>query len=612
VPLAILAAWALSISTVNLAGMTDVGLVSVLPAPTIALLFLLAVSFIFALARRPLGAAVPLIHVLVLIVMLYGITSFLESVPRFAAAWKFVGIVDFVSGRRAVTPPVNAFFDWPGFFGLGALLDGAAGYRSALSIAGWGPLVFNLLFLAPLMMIFRWASDDPRVTWLGLWVFYSTNWVAQDYISNQAVAYTLWLVMLAVLLTWFTPRPADIAMPLTVRLLIRSVDPRMIWSRLRLKADVAAADHAPYQRVLILLLVVAMFGAAVTGHQLTPLPAILVTSGLVIFTGLQTRLLPVLMGVLWVAWIAYMTTSFLAGHASAVFGPLGQVSHNLNTSVSSRFVGSSGHELVAKVRTGATLATWLLAVLGVARRLRAGRSDMAMYVVAGAAFLLPGLQAYGGEVIFRVVLFSLPAVAFFTATLVFPSPSAGRGWVVMATVAIAACALLGAFQFSRYGNERFDAFTKGDFATAQAFYRLAPRDSLVYVGNGNAPWQYRDYTGYRYRALTDLSAWKSPRLSAGAVARQVHGSLASAGGGYVMITRSMTITEEVSRPYLLDEVVRALRAIPGIREVYRNPDGHLFYVPSSRDAGLTLRLSQEVAAFASGERSTWWRAGGRP
>jgi hypothetical protein len=580
-PVAILGAWALSISTVNLAGMTNVGLVSALPAPVIALVFLLVVSFSLALTRRPLGAVVPLIHVLALIVMLYGITSFLESVPRFAAAWKFVGIVDFVSGRRAVTPPVDAFFDWPGFFGLGALLDGAAGYHSALSIAAWGPIVFNLLFLAPLVMIFRWASDDPRVTWLGLWVFYSTNWVAQDYMSNQAVAYTLWLAVLAALLTWFTPRPTDTTIPVTVRLLMRSVDPRMVWSRLRSKADVAAAKHAPYQRVLILLLIVAMFGAAVTGHQLTPLPAVLVSSGLVILAGLQTRLLPVIMCVLWVAWVAYMTTSFLAGHASAVFGPLGQVSHNLNTSVSSRFVGSSGHELVARIRTGATIATWLLAAAGVARRLRSGRTDTAMYVVAGAAFLLPGLQAYGGEVVFRVVLFALPAVSFFIATLVFPSPAAGRNWMVMATVATAACVLVGAFQFTRYGNERFDAFTKGDFATAQAFYRLAARGSIVYVGNGNLPWQYRDYTGYHYRSLTDLSTWKAQRPSTEAVAAQVHRVLASSGGGYVIITRSMKIADEVNehRPYVLDQVARALRALPGVREVYRNPDGDLFYVP---------------------------------
>ncbi len=579
IPLAILGGWALTIRDIKLAHLTDLGLVSVLPHATIALLFLLAVSFCLSLTRRPLGAAVPLIHVLALVVMLYGITSFIEPVPRFGAAWRFVGLVDFVSGHRAVTPPVDAFFNWPGFLALGSLIVQAAGWHSEMAILGWGPIVFNLLFLAPLLVIFRWLSDDPRVRWLGVWIFYSINWVGQDYMSDQAVAYTLWLVMLGALLSWFTPRPSAIAGAATVRSFARAVNPRLLWSRWNPTTDRVAVCGVKYQRVLALLLVLVMYGAVVTGHQLTPIPTILVAAGLVTFANLETRLLPVIMVVLAAAWIAYMTTRFLAGHAQVVFGTFGQVSRNLNTGLSNRLVGSSEHQFILDLRIAETVATWILAAAGVVRRVRGGRIDTAMYVVAGAAVLLPVLVGYGGEVVIRVGLFSLPALSFFIATLAFSSPSAGRSWIVIATVAIVACGLLEAFQYTRYGNERFESFTRGDLATVQAFYRLAHRGSTVYAANVNYPSKFRDYQGYTYRLATNLSTWNVRRPSMTAVARQLRAVLI-ASGGYVLVTRSMEIADEVqeNRPHILKRLVRDLRALHGVREVYRSRDGEIFYV----------------------------------
>ena len=584
VPLAVVGAWALSIRDINLAHMNDLGLVSVLPHATIALLFVLAVSFCVSLTRRPLGALVPLIHVLALIVMLYGITSFLEPVPRFAAAWRFVGLIDYVSGHGAVAPSVDAFFNWPGFLALGSLIVKAAGWHSELAMLGWGPLVFNLLFLAPLVVIFRWASDDPRVTWLGLWVFYSANWVEQDYMSDQAVGYTLWLVMLAALLVWFTPRPSEIAGVVRLRTLVHAVNPRVLWSRWQAGTDHLAPRGTTYQRVLILLLVLMMFGAIVTGHQLTPIPVVIVIAGLVVFANLETRLLPVIMGVLLAAWIAYMTTSFLSGHFHQVFGSLGHIGQNLNTSVSGRVAGSSGHQFIARIRIAATIVTLLLAAAGIVRRLRAGHTDTAMYIIGGAAFLLPALQVYGGEVVLRVVLFSLPAVSYFIARLAFPSASAGRSWLLIATVAIVACVLLEAFQYTRYGNERFESFSKGDLATTQAFYRLAPRGSTVYTPNNNYPLKYRNYAGDKYFLFTRIRSWNAPRPNMSAVAAQLKVILQTKGGGYAMITRSMKLAEEVelNQPFRLDRLVRDLRALPGVREVYRNPDGDLFYIAPRR------------------------------
>jgi hypothetical protein len=567
VPVAIGGAWALAIRHVDLRAMTDLGLVSVLPRATILLLLVLTVSFCLSLARRPLRPVVPLMHVLVLVVILYGVTAILESVPRYQPMWRLVGVIDYISVHGATNPHIDAFFNWPGFEALGALVTKAAGFHNALAIGAWGPLVFNLLFLAPLVVIFRWASDDPRVTWLGLWVFYSTDWVAQDYLGNQAMAYLLWLTMLGALLTWFTQRPSSLPAGAPLRRRVRT-----------------AGVTAPTRRAVLLMLIVAMYAAIVAGHQLTPVPAILTVSGLVLFARLETRLLPVIMIVLLAAWIAYMTTAYLAGHASDLTGSFGQISENLNTGVSRRVSGSHGHELVVNVRLFSTLAIWLLAAGGVLRRRLAGHVDTAIVIVGAVPFLLPALQAYGGEILIRVFLFSLPGVSWFLAAFAFPSRRAGRSWLTVAGVAAMACLLVVTFQYTRYGNERLDYYTKSDFATVQAFYRLAPRGSTVYAGSENLPWRYRDYAAYNYRYVTELHEWKGARIDAEKLAVRLRAALASSGGGYVIVTRSTKISAGVweNKQHALQSLVAALRVSSAVHEIYRNEDGDLFFVPAAR------------------------------
>ena len=247
-PVAILALWSLDIDRVRLREMNDLGLISVMPLSALVLLLVLTVSFCLSLSGRPLRFWVPLSHVLVLVLILHGVTVLLEVVPRGAVVYRHAGIIDYIVRNESVDPSIDAYFNWPGFFGLGALISEATG-SSPLAMGRWAPLAFNLLFLPMLVAIFRWASDDPRVTWLGLWVFYSANWVGQDYLSPQAVGFTLWLSMLALLLTWFTPRPAELAVRPSLRVLRGALAPRGLRARLRrLDGQGRTAELAPPSR----------------------------------------------------------------------------------------------------------------------------------------------------------------------------------------------------------------------------------------------------------------------------------------------------------------------------------------------------------------------------
>jgi hypothetical protein len=569
--------WLLAIRGIRLEKMTDLGLVSVTPISVLLLLALLNVSFALSLVGRP-RFWVPLAHVVVLIVMLYGVTAFVEPDPRFASVWKHVGVMDYIARHGSVDPHIDAYFNWPGFFALGAMITTVAGFTSPLAIAAWGPIAFNLLAIPPLVLIFRWATDDRRLLWLALWVFYSANWVGQDYIAPQAVGFLVWLTIAASLLTWFVPRPGVLASSISLRRLLGSLDVRSIraWIAARSARPMHAA--AGGTRVGLFLLVVGMFAAIVTGHQLTPFAALCAVIGLALFAALDLRGLPLIMGVLLAAWIGYMTTTYLAGHIETVAGPFGSLGKNIDQNVGNRVGGSPDHELIARIRIATSAAIWLLAAAGVARRWLTRRFDVAIVVLGASPFVLPVLQPYGGEVLLRVFLFALPAAAFFTATLAFPSPDAGRSWPAVASVAIVGCLLLSAFEYTRYGNERLDHFTRGDVATVRALYRLAPPGATLVAGSYNIPWQYRDYADYKYRFVTELKAWRKDKKSPTLIT-ELRDSFGK-NGSYVVITQSTKISTTLldGRPGQLTRFVRALRRSRAAREVFRGPDGDVFFV----------------------------------
>ena len=119
--------WAGAIGNVNPREINDIGLASVLPGRVLFALVLLTVSFCLLLHRRPLNVPVAVLHLGILIFMLYGMTSFIEEVPRFAVSWRHAGVADYLVQHGRVDPKIDAYFNWPGFFALAALFTKLTG-----------------------------------------------------------------------------------------------------------------------------------------------------------------------------------------------------------------------------------------------------------------------------------------------------------------------------------------------------------------------------------------------------------------------------------------------------------------------------------------------------
>jgi hypothetical protein len=352
---------------------------------------------------------------------------------------------------------------------------------------------------------------------------------------------------------------------------------------------------------LITLLIVVLFGAATASHQLSPY-AIFISVTLLVITGhCRVRGLPVLFGVILVAWTIFVAHGYIDGHLGKIAEGSG-LGQSANANVTQRLSGSHQHLDVVRERLMLSAWVWLLALLGAIYRLRTRHTDHAAAVLAVAPiplFLLP----YGGEVLLRLYFFMLPFVAFFAAALLVPpKPRPGtvragrrpaarsiRDGVVFGLVG---SLLLAASFFARYGNERMDTYSPNETAAVSELYRIAPLGSYLMAETNYLPWRYQDYEWsktdparrrHRYLSLTDewnLTPNRSVRemvLWTGEILR-ARPSL-NQRSGFLILTTSQRAHEEIlgGLPQsTLDQYERLLVRSGKFELVYSNPDAKIY------------------------------------
>jgi hypothetical protein len=371
------APWAVGVRRVNLRQVSDLGLVSVLPVSVLIGLALATGAFVWTLAQRPPPRSALLLHVITLVLMLYGMTAMVEPVPGPNILWRHAGIADHIATTGTVDPTIDAYFNWPAFFALAAFLSSAAGLDSIIDLAArWVPVFSNLLYLGPLLLLYRRVTTDTRLVWLAVWFFYITNWIHQDYLAPQGLTYFLYLLIIAILLRWFSTDRS--AWPAPARFLPwRPPTTSVILDALPVETPSPLARST--RRAGLMAVVIVLFAAAVPSHQLTPFAILAGVSALVIFGRCSARGLPFLMAVMLAAWITFLSAAYLAGHLSILGGHVGQVNSIAAANVTNRLTGSSDHQLIVQIRLALTArTTWQLRCWRSSRSCSWGSSHMAV------------------------------------------------------------------------------------------------------------------------------------------------------------------------------------------------------------------------------------------
>ncbi|HEY7417628.1 MAG TPA: hypothetical protein VH593_20765, partial [Ktedonobacteraceae bacterium] len=269
-PFISLVTWAAFLKDIHIGQMNNLGLVSVLPLPTIFSFILITVSFCLTLCQPRLRAPLILFHIFVLIFMLFSTTNFVEDTVRFSTVYRHAGYTEYIMRTGSVDPRLDAYFNWPGFFIFSALLTQLAGYHDILQYAAWAPVFLNLLYLPPLYVLLTTATTDRRLIWLSIGLFYITNWIGQDYYSPQGLCFFFYLTLLAIVLKWFKVAP-DLRIPRRLCFLRPVICSLPFTDRLHTWLIEPDALHTPVsdsKQKWLLVLFIAIFSFLVYSHPL--------------------------------------------------------------------------------------------------------------------------------------------------------------------------------------------------------------------------------------------------------------------------------------------------------------------------------------------------------
>jgi hypothetical protein len=553
----------------------NLGLVSALPTTYWLGLGLLTVSFAGLVCERRTPRWLLVAHVVALIAMLHATPAVLYPTLRYAWTWKHVGVVDSLlrSGHVATgTNELAIYKGWPGFFALNALLTGGTGAGSAASYAAWGPPIFNLLLLPPLLVIFQTFSADRRRVWTAVWLFYVGSWVGQDYFSPQAFDFVLYLTVIALCLRW-----------------LPAVESRSRVGVAGIPSGGVQPDRPTRSQVMVIMALLVL--AIASTHQLTPVALISALTLLWLFRVRRCGALLVLAIVCTAGWAALFGRSFLDQNMRSILASFGQPFGNTESGFVNAAAASRAQVLVAQADRFLSAALWVLGLVGLWRRRGSVRPELPLMLLAVAPLPIIVANSYGGEVLFRAYMFGLPFVAFFAAAAFFPTVarsrqrSPARALRTATALGLTCSVLLGAFVFAYYGKEQANYFTPTQVRATDWLYGHAPDGSLIAAVTGDLPWGYRNGDRFAFEFLDEdpPELGRVQRDPAGALGRLLASSVS--GRGYLVFARSTDVDVHmrgVLPPGGLERIELAVAGSPQFHVVYRNRDATVYEVVGSR------------------------------
>jgi len=545
-PAIALALWLASLGSVDPANMNGLGLISVLPPTYWCALAVLVIGFSIAVRERDTAPVLLLAYILILIAIIHATPAVTYPTLRYSWAWKHVSIIDYLMRHNALDPnagELTAYYQWPGFFTLNVLILKATGLTSALSYAAWAPPVLNTMMLGPLLLIFRSATGDRRLRWIGVWVFYCGSWIGQDYLSPQGFAFVLYLAILAVLLKRLT----------------------------------GGREPGSAGKLVLLLTVLAAIDSS---HQLTPIMLVTALAALAVVRR-NRRVALWMLGasiVVMAAWDSTAARTFFSQNLTMLLKTFGTLDSNAGSGVISLASVSTSQIVVADIDRALSAGIWMLALWAlVRRRHRVQRTRLLLLMLAP----LPAIVAndYGGEMLYRVYFFSLPGAALLAAATL--SPRRRSGALVLPTVL---AALVTAQLFSYYGKEQENYFSPTEVGAAQYLDTHAQPGSLIVAETPNYAAAYNDYE--RTTRVWLLISPPDDQIKALSVTEPVAAIRQAAEGWqngpvYFILTESQVA--EIQMEGLLstgglNELISGLTPANGFTVVYRTGDAAVYRV----------------------------------
>jgi hypothetical protein len=228
-----------------------------------------------------------------------------------------------------------------------------------------------------------------------------------------------------------------------------------------------------------------------------------------------------------------------------------------------------------------------LAAAGFVRRWRGGVIDLPLALLAACPAFLLVANSYGGEMVFRVFLFSLPFLALFAARAFFPTLRAGRSTATAVVFGAVSLSLLAGTCLAYYGKERMTRFSHAEVTASGWLLDHAPENALILSATFDYPWAFRNYERYDYLAVA-LGPEKTARALLADPVTTATELIDDSPGGYFVVTRAQRAAIDQTGVLPAGSLARigaALEATGSLEARARDPERPWFGVAyRNRDA----------------------------
>jgi hypothetical protein len=607
--------WLVTLPRIDLDAMSGLGLLSVLPLTGYASLVVLTISY-FVGVHQGRSAFEMALHLGLLIVIFHATLALLSGTVRYSWAWKHIGIVDFIQRNGIVDPDIgvlDVYHNWPSAFGMAAFLTEIAGFESAASFAAWAPTLFNALFVAALVVIFRSLTSNRQIVWTAAWLFLVTNWVGQDYFSPQAFTLFLYLVTIGILLRWFSKRPPVVVVSWAERFRLRVLRGTQVLRLVLREGRVVAtessmisdsgqeiplsfeSDGKSYdakrrtmtysvwgrnQGRLVFGMIAVILAAIITSHPLTPMMLVVGLAGLAIVGVGSARWLPIVAAVLTGVWMLTGANAFVARQFDATVEVTGSVTSNFSATFVDLSNATDSQIVIAWMGRGLVAGVVVLALLGAVRWTRRGAFGLRPLVLLIAPVLMLVGGSYDGEAVFRVYLFALPFAVFLGAHTFYPEEGGEIGTRAAAAAIGVTLVLMAGFLFAYFGKEDQYTFSLDEVRAAELVFADAPDGTLLIEGSPNYPSKFVFYERFVYVPITREPEATHTRILADPVGvmEEWMGNL-DYPESYLIITESQKAETDalgIMPVGSLDAIEAALLASPRFQTLFHTENATVF------------------------------------
>ena len=411
---------------------------------------------------------------------------------------------------------------------------------------------------------------NRRTAYLALFLYEGfIAWVGQDYLSPQAFAYLLWLGIATIILRWLLVPARD--QP-------HGDERSGVVSRLRarLLTGMPRPDAvSPMQRGLALTLVIVLYFAIVAAHQLTPYIVIVQVGGLAV------------LGVLWRGWmlmalLIVVTAAFLLpryGLIASQYGGLFSGGNAVDNASGIHGATNGAQAFSGKVVDVLGVLLYLPALVSILRHWRVFGQVAIPAILAFTPFLIIFGQAYGGEAIYRVYMFSSAWCTILLAnSLIQIRATAWRRSLVSCTWVVVV--LLG--MQGGYAALSLDGFTPQELSASLWLYAHAPRGSLLVLAANDFPaLEAPDYRDFDLLIILDFPLEPGMAWLTDADLSAVEKWIASFHNKntYVIFTRrENAYAVYYDNPSGMVKIEKEVAHAPGWTVVYHNSDATIYRV----------------------------------